>query len=35
MMAKFWWGNDQGVKKMHYKKWWDLTEIKGKGGLGI
>ncbi|XP_071923063.1 uncharacterized protein [Coffea arabica] len=35
MIAKFWWENDQGEKKMHWKKWWDLTEIKGKGRLGF
>ena len=34
-MAKFWWGNNQGKGKIHWKKWWDLTDTKGKGGLGF
>lgn len=28
IMAKFWWGNDQGEKKIHWKKWTDLADRK-------
>lgn len=35
IMAKFWWGNDQGQRRMHWIKWYDLSEIKGKGGFGF
>ncbi|XP_071916173.1 uncharacterized protein [Coffea arabica] len=35
LMARFWWGNDQGEKRMHWKKWTDLAERKVNDGLGF
>nr|XP_027124015.1 uncharacterized protein LOC113740676 [Coffea arabica] len=35
MMARFWWGNDQGEKRMHWKKWTDLADRKENGELGF
>lgn len=34
-MAKFRWGDCEGKKKMHWKKWDELTKVKGSGGLGF
>ncbi|XP_027150078.1 uncharacterized protein LOC113750280 [Coffea eugenioides] len=35
MMAKFWWGGDSREKKMHWKSWADISDVKGKGRLGF
>lgn len=35
IMAKFWWGNDQGERRMHLIKWYDLSEIEGEGGFSF
>ncbi|XP_027170528.1 uncharacterized protein LOC113770308 [Coffea eugenioides] len=35
MMARFWWVNDQGEKRMHWKKWTNIAERKKNGGLGF
>lgn len=34
-MANFWWGDSEGKKKIHWKKWDELTKVKGAGGLGF
>ncbi|XP_071914033.1 uncharacterized protein [Coffea arabica] len=35
MMARFWWGNDQREKRLHWKKWTDLADRKENGALGF
>lgn len=35
LMARFWWGNDQGETRMHWKKWEDIADRKENGGLGF
>ncbi|XP_027062844.1 uncharacterized mitochondrial protein AtMg00310-like [Coffea arabica] len=35
MMAKLWWGSDSGEKKMHWKSWANISNVKGKGRLGF
>ena len=35
LMARFWWGNDQGEKRMHWKKWNDIADRKENGSLGF
>ncbi|XP_027062866.2 uncharacterized protein [Coffea arabica] len=34
MMAGFWWGEDNGRRKMHWCSWTKLTKNKCSGGLG-
>ena len=34
-MAKFWWGEKEKEKRIHWMNWKRMTEIKGKGGLGF
>ena len=31
MMARYWWGEDKGKKKMHWCSWSKLTKDKGRG----
>lgn len=33
--ANFWWGIEDGKRKMHWKKWEDLCKPKCMGGLGF
>lgn len=33
--AIFWWGQEEGKRKMHWKKWDDLCKPKCLGGLGF
>ena len=35
MMARYWWGEDKGKKKMHWCSWSKLTKDKGRGGMGF
>ena len=35
MCAKFWWGQEGEVRKIHWKNWNKLTEAKKVGGLGF
>ncbi|XP_027166934.1 uncharacterized protein LOC113766966 [Coffea eugenioides] len=34
-IANFWWGSSQQDRKMHWISWKQLSEVKGKGGLGF
>nr|XP_027108781.1 uncharacterized protein LOC113728591 [Coffea arabica] len=34
-MAKFWWGQREDEKKIHWIKWCRMTDIKAEGGLGF
>lgn len=35
MVANFWSGNEDKVNKIHWKKWEDISEVKGKRALGF
>ncbi|XP_027109391.2 uncharacterized protein [Coffea arabica] len=35
MMARFWWGEDNGKRKMHWCSWKKLSTAKNNGGLGF
>ena len=34
-MARFWWGQKEDEKKIHWVKWLTLTKRKEKGGMGF
>ena len=34
-MAKFWWGQKENERKLHWIKWERMTDIKAEGGLGF
>ncbi|XP_075492598.1 uncharacterized protein LOC142530663 [Primulina tabacum] len=33
--ANFWWGKEEGRRRLHWKKWRDLCKPKCQGGLGF
>ncbi|XP_073311023.1 uncharacterized protein [Primulina huaijiensis] len=33
--ANFWWGKEEGKRRLHWKKWSDLCNPKCQGGLGF
>lgn len=35
VIAKFWWGDDDNGRKMHWFAWWKLCFPKNQGGLGF
>ena len=35
VIAQFWWGDDEGDKKMHWYTWWKLCYPKSEGGMGF
>ena len=35
MVRDFWWGHDNGTRKMHLIKWNKICNPKSKGGLGF
>lgn len=35
MCAKFWWGDDEDHRKMHWTKWSNVCRPKERGGLGF
>ena len=34
-IAKFWWGDDDNHKRIHWAAWWKLCVPKDRGGLGF
>ena len=34
-MARFWWGQREDERKIHWIKWSRMTDIKSEGGLGF
>lgn len=34
-MANFWWGSDEKERKIYWKNWKEMSQVKGKGGLGF
>ena len=35
MMAKFWWGNRESEKWMHWTSWVKMSQVKDNEGLGF
>lgn len=35
MLAKFWWGSEEGVRKVHWLSWSNLAKNKKNGGMGF
>ena len=35
VIAKFWWGDDENSKRMHWRAWWKLCFPKKNGGMGF
>lgn len=35
MVAKFWWGNGESKRRMHWTSWEKMSHVKGRGGLGV
>jgi hypothetical protein len=35
IISKFWWGDDDQGKKMHWYAWWKLCFLKQEGGMGF
>ncbi|XP_075475208.1 uncharacterized protein LOC142505947 [Primulina tabacum] len=33
--ANFWWGVEKGKRRMHWRSWEFLCQVKGRGGLGF
>ena len=34
-MSRFWWGGDGDKQKLHWKKWDEVAQPKGAGGMGF
>ncbi|XP_044342365.1 uncharacterized protein [Triticum aestivum] len=34
-MSRFWWGGDGDKQKLHWKKWDEIAQPKGAGGMGF
>lgn len=34
-IVNFWWGQHDNEKKIHWKCWVDLTQLKGQEGMGF
>lgn len=35
MIARFWWGNGENDRKMHWISWKKMAQVKSKRGLGF
>jgi hypothetical protein len=34
-ISRYWWGDDNNHKRMHWQEWWKMCMPKGSGGMGF